>query len=340
LHGHDRGSDDLNVVIFGEMMKKTTTLLFLALFILVGCSGEHATNNTYESKVVEHDDDKFLIFNEAERVIAFSPEMPNDLFFRDLTAEEAEVLFHDFDIIPARVRAVFIKDNGSLDSILVSDESTGVRIGVGGNHGIEMDPVFDGEPIVTYINEIPVTAYFADLGGASGLYFQVYFRMVDTGYTLRLDNPDFAEGRKLLSETVYSIIQNHGIDLTLVRDGSMANAKSSDDEFTVFYDEEIGVALDLVRLNFEVGGDLGICELKALWYDETFSETEKRNYITRGRGSVNDVDIDNVIILRSEFHVPETGACPSFEPDTTYNWMWILIRDSHVGEWRIDDKGY
>ena len=321
-------------------MKKTAILLFLAIFVLVGCLGEQANDNTFESSAVEPSDDNLLVFNEAEYVIAFSPEIPDNLFFRDLTTEEADILIHSLDIIPTRVRAVFIKDNGSLDSITVSDDSTGIRIGVGGNHGIEMDPVFDGEPVVTYINEIPVTAYFVDTDSANGLYFQVYFRIVDIGYTLRLDNPDFSKGRKLLSETVYSIINNHGIDLSLIRDESFANAKASDADFTVFTNEEIGAALDLVRLNFEVDKDWRICELKALWYDETFSETEKRSYMTRGRGSVNGVDIDNVIILRSEFHVPETGACPSLEPDTTYNWMWILIRDSHDGQWRIDDKGY
>jgi len=205
-------------------MDRVAILLILAFFVLVGCSDEHAHENIIESTDGDYSDDSLLIFNEAEYVIAFSPEMPDFLFFRDLTADEADILFHNLDIMPTRVRAVFIKDNGLLDSVTVSDESTGIRIGIGGNHGIEMDPVFDGEPIITYINDIPVTAYFADLGSVSGLYFQVFFRIVDIGYTLRLDNPDFTEGQKLLSEIVSSIISNHGIDLTLISDESLANA--------------------------------------------------------------------------------------------------------------------
>nr|WP_242954637.1 DUF4829 domain-containing protein [Desulfitobacterium chlororespirans] len=60
-----------------------------------------------------------------------------------------------------------------------------------------------------------------------------------------------------------------------------------------------------------------------------------------GKGSVNGVKKENVIVLFSNFYVGGTGGKGSLNPYSLYNDRnWILIRDSESGNWRIDDSGY
>lgn len=83
------------------------------------------------------------------------------------------------------------------------------------------------------------------------------------------------------------------------------------------------------------------CELTKLWYDEEISNAQVESYMTSGRGSFNGINKNNVIVLLSEFNVDSSGGDGSLNPNSTYNnWMWILIRDSDKGEWRVDDWGY
>ena len=60
-----------------------------------------------------------------------------------------------------------------------------------------------------------------------------------------------------------------------------------------------------------------------------------------GRGSVNGVKPDNVIVLLSNFEVGDSGDNSVLNPNSTYeNYQWVLIRDNKTSDWEIDDQGY
>jgi len=68
---------------------------------------------------------------------------------------------------------------------------------------------------------------------------------------------------------------------------------------TKFSKKEINVAIDSVIDNFEFPA----CTLKKVWYDEEKSNSLITGYLTNGRGAVNGVKAENVIILLSIFSV-------------------------------------
>ena len=120
--------------------------------------------------------------------------------------------------------------------------------------------------------------------------------------------------------------------------GKTNNAIVALGESEKFSKEEVQAAADCVLKKFK---DFVGCDLKKLWYDEEKSNTQVDGYMLSGRGSVNGVDKENVIILFSDFYVDSTGGEGSFNPNFTYTgWNWILIRDSKTGDWRVDDWGY
>ncbi len=108
-------------------------------------------------------------------------------------------------------------------------------------------------------------------------------------------------------------------------------------ESSKFTKEEISEAIDNVKDNFK----FPTANLTKIWYDEEKSESLITNYIDHGRGSVNGVQRENVIILLSEFYVDDSGDNPVLNPDSTYiDFQWILIRDNNKSDWIIDDQGY
>jgi len=110
-------------------------------------------------------------------------------------------------------------------------------------------------------------------------------------------------------------------------------------ESTKFSKEEVQTAVNCVIENFEK--NFKGCDLKKLWYDEEKSNSEIATYMSFGRGSVNGVKKENVIVLFSNFYVNGTGGNGSLNPNSPYNdWNWILVRDSKTGNWKIDDSGY
>lgn len=105
-----------------------------------------------------------------------------------------------------------------------------------------------------------------------------------------------------------------------------------------FSSAEIQDAIDAVLNKFK---DFHGCSLTDLYYDESKSNSEIKSYMAHGHGSKNGVEENNVIILLSNFTVDSSGGDGSLNPDSTYtNWMWILIRDSQAGGWKVDDWGY
>lgn len=112
----------------------------------------------------------------------------------------------------------------------------------------------------------------------------------------------------------------------------------SSGESVKFSNTEVNSAIDCVKEKFK---DFEGCNLTKLWYDEERSNSIIEGYLSNGKGSVNSVKIENVIILLSNFDVDSSGGDGGFNPNSTYsNWNWILIRDSKTGNWRVDDWGY
>lgn len=105
-----------------------------------------------------------------------------------------------------------------------------------------------------------------------------------------------------------------------------------------FQEAEVRSAFDAVLIKFR---DFKGCILKKLWYDESAYVSRVENYLSNGRGSVNGVKRENVIILFSDFYVDSSGGDGSFTPKTAYtNWSWILIREGADDKWQVDDWGY
>lgn len=108
-------------------------------------------------------------------------------------------------------------------------------------------------------------------------------------------------------------------------------------ESTKFNEEEVKEALDTVKNRFGFKG----CTLKKVWYDEEKSDYAASGYLGTGKGSVNGVKAENVIVVLSEFDVDSSGGDGSFQPNSTYdNWQFILIRDDKESDWEINDWGY
>jgi len=105
-----------------------------------------------------------------------------------------------------------------------------------------------------------------------------------------------------------------------------------------FTKEEVQAAAECILEKFK---DFNGCDLKKLWYDEERSKMQVEVYMSHGKGSVNGIEEDNVIVLYSDFYVYKTGGSGGFNPDSDYeNWNWILIRNTKIGNWRADDWGY
>lgn len=105
-----------------------------------------------------------------------------------------------------------------------------------------------------------------------------------------------------------------------------------------FSEQEINDAISCVKEKFK---DFKGCNLTKIQYDEEKSNNSIAVYMKYGRGLVNDVKAENVIVLFSNFAVDSTGGDGSLNPNSTYSdWNWTLIRDSKTDNWRVDDWGY
>jgi len=120
--------------------------------------------------------------------------------------------------------------------------------------------------------------------------------------------------------------------------GKIDNAIVSIGKSDKFSEKEINNAIDCVKKKFV---DFKGCRLTQLWYDEEKSDSFIKGYMSNGKGSVNGVKAENVIVLLSNYDVDSSGGDGSLNPNSTYSsWNWILIRDSKTGTWRADDWGY
>ncbi|MFL0269058.1 DUF4829 domain-containing protein [Candidatus Clostridium radicumherbarum] len=122
------------------------------------------------------------------------------------------------------------------------------------------------------------------------------------------------------------------------RTGKTNNAELSIGKSDKFSEQEINDAVNCVKKKFK--GFNG-CNLTKLWYDEERSNILIGGYLSNGRGSVNGVKSENVIVLMSNFDVDSSGVDKGFNPNSSYsNWNWILIRNNKTSNWKVDDWGY
>jgi len=119
-------------------------------------------------------------------------------------------------------------------------------------------------------------------------------------------------------------------------EGTTDNAVIEYRPSVIFSELEIKSAMDAVLVNFK---DYRDCDLKKLWYEDVMCMHHIEMYMTYGKGSVNGVEENNVIILLGEFDVGENAA-PYFAGEAVINWKWILIRKSAADEWIVDDAGW
>lgn len=118
---------------------------------------------------------------------------------------------------------------------------------------------------------------------------------------------------------------------------NVADVVEDHEELPDFKKEEIEKAKNTVKENFDFEG----CTLKKVWYDEEKSKYVIGAYLETGKGSINGVEPENVIVVFTEFDVDSAGGDRSFEPNSTYtDWQFILIRDDKEDDWEIDTWGY
>ncbi|MFJ7932523.1 DUF4829 domain-containing protein [Peribacillus sp. NPDC096448] len=120
--------------------------------------------------------------------------------------------------------------------------------------------------------------------------------------------------------------------------GKTNNVQVSIEKSDKFSEEEINEAVVSVKKKFK---EFKGCKLTEIWYSESESKEFAEDYLKYGGGYENSVNVENVIVLLSNFDVDSSGGDGSFEPNSTQsNWNWILIRDSKSDDWRVDDWGY
>ncbi len=127
---------------------------------------------------------------------------------------------------------------------------------------------------------------------------------------------------------------NEAVNPGVVRDAAYSSEHKSEN----FTDEEINNAIEAVKKKFR---DFEGCTLTEIYYDEEKSKSFAKRYIENGRGSVNGVTAENVIVLLSSFTVDENGGDGSLNAGGNYTgWNWILIRADKNADWVVDDWGY
>ena len=104
-----------------------------------------------------------------------------------------------------------------------------------------------------------------------------------------------------------------------------------------FTKKEISDAVDLVKESFSFPAST----LTKIYYDEDRSNSFVGSYLEYGRGQENEVKVENIIVLLTDFDVDDSGDNTVLNADSTYeDYNWILIREDNKSKWKIDDQGY
>lgn len=142
------------------------------------------------------------------------------------------------------------------------------------------------------------------------------------------------EGDQLILKEGTNIEELVPLNSVFVKNEVEQIIKGSPDRFT---EKEIRTGMSLIEETFSFPG----ATLNKLWYEETEASKLSASYRRYGRGQINGVKEENVLVILSEFITGDKEDNPVLNPNSTYtDYQWILIRDSKDNPWRIDDQGY
>ena len=114
-----------------------------------------------------------------------------------------------------------------------------------------------------------------------------------------------------------------------VPDGDTSSVERVIQGNTLYSEDEIGSAMDLVEQTFHQ--EFKGCKLLNLRYDEERSRQEAEYWLE---------EADEAIVLLSDFHVSANGGDGSLNQNSDYpDWSWILLR-KNGGAWTLRTWGY
>lgn len=102
-----------------------------------------------------------------------------------------------------------------------------------------------------------------------------------------------------------------------------------------FSTEEIDKAMVTVEQNFAFKD----AELTRIYYDEEKSNEVVDVYKTNGRGALNDITPDNIMVIFTDFTV-SSDINEGLSEGEYKAFNWILIREDKNSDWKVDDYGY
>lgn len=102
-----------------------------------------------------------------------------------------------------------------------------------------------------------------------------------------------------------------------------------------FSTEEINKAMVTVEQNFSFKD----AELTKIYYDEEKSNEVVDVYKTNGRGALNDITPDNIMVIFTDFTV-SSDINEGLSEGEYKAFNWILIREDKNSDWKVDDYGY
>lgn len=102
-----------------------------------------------------------------------------------------------------------------------------------------------------------------------------------------------------------------------------------------FSTEEINKGMIAVEQNFAFKD----AELTKIYYDEEKSNEVVDVYKTNGRGSLNDITPDNIMVIFTDFTV-SSDINEGLSEGEYKAFNWILIREDKNSDWKVDDYGY
>lgn len=97
--------------------------------------------------------------------------------------------------------------------------------------------------------------------------------------------------------------------------------------------EEINAAISAAETYFQEVATSRI--LERIWYDEEAGTKMRVSYMNSGKGHVNGIEEENVIVLQCNFEIKDD---PAFAGQYL-NWNLIFIRESNDAPWVLDDQG-
>ncbi|MDR1630857.1 MAG: hypothetical protein LBS36_11725 [Oscillospiraceae bacterium] len=106
-----------------------------------------------------------------------------------------------------------------------------------------------------------------------------------------------------------------------------------------FTSAEIQDAIDTVMKYFKTFRG---CELRVLWFDESFSNVEAEKFLIEEKAFLEGVRETDVIVLFSSFYAGpfEQVRTQGLQPDFVYEqWYWRLVRKNSESKWVVDGYG-